>query len=83
MDQAAVTQLVIERINELGHAKGLKVPPVTPSAVLLGGNLPIDSLDLATIVVELETKTGRDPFCDGFIDFRTVEELAKLFGNEA
>jgi acyl carrier protein len=83
MDRAAVTQLVIERIKELGQAKGLDVPPVTPASALLGGNLPIDSLDLATIVVELEATTGRDPFRDGFIDFRTVEELARLFGNEA
>ncbi len=83
MDQTAITELVIARINELGQAKGLKVPPVTPETVLLGGNLPIDSLDLASIVVELETATGRDPFSDGFIDFRTVGELARLFGNDA
>ncbi len=83
MDQKAITELVITRINELGQAKGAKVPPVTPETVLLGGNLPIDSLDLATIVVELEAATGRDPFSDGFIDFRTVGELAKLFGNDA
>ena len=40
--------------------------------------LPIDSLDLATVVIELEVEMGIDPFKDGFISFPTARELAKL-----
>jgi acyl carrier protein len=46
---------------------------------LIGGQLPIDSLDLATIIVEMQEFTGRDPFKNGFSEFRTVGELATLF----
>jgi hypothetical protein len=46
---------------------------------LLGGNLRIDSLDLAMLVRELEELNGHDPFAGGFIEFRTAGELAKLY----
>jgi acyl carrier protein len=39
----------------------------------------LDSLDLAQVIVMLEEKTGNDPFAKGFINFRTVEELARLY----
>jgi hypothetical protein len=39
----------------------------------------IDSLDLAMLVREMEERVGHDPFQDGFIDFRTAGELAKLY----
>jgi acyl carrier protein len=41
--------------------------------------LGIDSLDLATIVVQLTEATGEDPFQGGFIEFRTVGELTRLY----
>jgi acyl carrier protein len=50
--------------------------------LLLGGGLPIDSLDLAGLVVELELATGLDPFKDGFVEFRTAGELADLYSRE-
>jgi len=43
--------------------------------------LPIDSLDLAQIVLDLQSLTGRDPFEAGFIEFRTAGELASLFSS--
>jgi len=52
---------------------------LTGDIVLLDGAIPIDSLDLAQIVLELQSVTGRDPFEFGFTEFRTVEELASLF----
>lgn len=39
----------------------------------------LDSLGLSLVVVKLEEKTGKDPFSEGFINFRTIGELAKLF----
>ena len=54
---------------------------ITPDLVLLDGPLDIDSLDLATLVVLLEEKTGKAPFSQGFVLFHTAGELAALFGN--
>ena len=70
----------IQRIlADLVSAKGMQIGTVDESTQLLGGDLPIDSLDLATLVVELEQVTGRDPFVAGFIDFRTAGELSSLY----
>ena len=70
----------IQRIlGDLASAKGDRIGTINESTRLLGGDLPIDSLDLAALVVELEQVTGRDPFQAGFIDFRTVGELSRLY----
>lgn len=66
-------------LGNMAQGKGLAMPKVDADTQLLGGALPIDSLDLATLVVELEQATGFDPFKRGFINFRTVGELAKLY----
>lgn len=52
---------------------------VNADTAILEGSLPLDSLDLAAIVVELESATGRDPFREGFINFRTVGDLVRLY----
>jgi len=59
--------------------KGAETGEITPSTPLLDGPLDIDSLDLATLVVVLEEKTGKAPFAGGFVLFHTVGELAALF----
>jgi hypothetical protein len=41
----------------------------------------IDSLALALVIVKLEELTGKDPFKGGFISFRTVGELVRLYEN--
>ncbi|WP_029008233.1 acyl carrier protein [Azospirillum halopraeferens] len=74
-----VADLLAARIRD----KGLEAPVIAADAPLLGGDLPIDSLDLATVVVELEERTGRDPFRDGFVSFRTAGELAALYADPA
>ena len=66
-------------IRDLAESKGASAPKVTEFSLLLGGDLPIDSLDLATIVVQLEEVTGYDPFSHGFIEFRTAGDLARLY----
>ncbi|HTH98103.1 MAG TPA: acyl carrier protein [Stellaceae bacterium] len=58
---------------------GTAAPEISADAVLLEGGLPIDSLDLATLVVALEERTGKQPFRQGFRLFRTVGELAAIF----
>jgi acyl carrier protein len=70
----------IERIiGDIAQAKGVARPNVDESTRLLGGGLPIDSLDLASLLVQLQEATDYDPFQAGFIEFRTVGELARLY----
>jgi acyl carrier protein len=67
-------------LSGMVRARGEQAPRIDESTVLLGGrDLTIDSLDLATLVVELEQITERDPFRTGFKDFRTVGELLRLY----
>jgi len=66
-------------VGRMAAAKGARAPKIKPDTALLGGSLPIDSLDLAQLVVELEQVAGFDPFKTGFVDFRTAGELAKLY----
>ncbi len=59
--------------------KGAPAPAITAETELLSGALKFDSLDLAMLVRELEDVVGHDPFSEGFIEFRTAGELAKLY----
>jgi acyl carrier protein len=59
--------------------KGLPDSKIEGGTELLGGSVGIDSLDLAMLVRELEEVAGHDPFSNGFIEFRTAGELAKLY----
>jgi len=79
MNRGETIASIVAIVNRVIEDKGEKPVEISGSTVFLGGQLPIDSLDLATIVVELETVTGHDPFKDGFIEFRTVDELAALY----
>jgi acyl carrier protein len=83
MDRAAVIALIGRRILEIAAQKGAAAPAVVPGTPLFEGQLPIDSLDLAGLVVELETATGVEPFRDGLVDFHTVGDLAALFAPHA
>ncbi len=66
-------------VGNILEQKGLDAATVDAGTELLGGSLGIDSLDLAMLVREMEEVAGFDPFQDGFIEFRTAGELAKLY----
>lgn len=66
-----ITQILIEKCAETGE--------ISAETTLLSGPFDIDSLDLATLVVLLEEKTGKTPFANGFVLFHTAGELAALF----
>jgi acyl carrier protein len=73
---------VTSSIHELLTQKGVPAPDaaaLTPDTELLGSDLRLDSLDLATIVVQLQELTQSDPFADEFIEFHTIGELVALF----
>lgn len=79
MTEAEVLIEIHKIVSQTLDGKGLDPMPVEASTELLGGDLPINSLDLATIVSGLEEVCGFDPFAKGFIEFRTAGELAKLY----
>lgn len=74
-----VVSLIEIVLNRVLTQKGLPPATVKSSTRLLGGDLPIDSLDLAVMVTELEQETKKDPFKDGFKSFTTVDQLAQLY----
>lgn len=76
---STIFAIITEELARIAADKGEILPPLTPDSVFLGGDLPIDSLDLATLLVVLEQRTGQDPFRDGLRQFVTVGELAALY----
>jgi acyl carrier protein len=75
--QAALA-LVAETINEVLREEGRAPADLQPSTNILN-DTELDSMGLAMVVVQLEDKTGKDPFAAGFISFSTVGELAALY----
>lgn len=71
--------LIAEELGRILAEKGAALPPLREDTAFLGGELPMDSLDLATLLVVLEQRTGVDPFRAGFRQFSTVGELAALY----
>lgn len=78
LDTPDTTQLVIEVIQAVLRDKSHEPPPLNADTVVLSG-AGLDSLDLAVVVIRLEERTGHDPFNAGFIHFRTIGELARLY----
>jgi|GEM_PF-987440 len=76
---AAMVALITEELTRIVAEKGETLPPLAVATPFLGGSLPIDSLDLATLLVVLERRLALDPFRSGFRQFTTVGELATLY----
>lgn len=79
MNVEQVTQHIEKTINDLLGQRGLESVTVSANSRFLSDEVPLDSLDLAVIVTELQRITGKDPFQAGFRNFRTVGELANLY----
>lgn len=71
--------LIRTELTQILTDKGMATGEISADTPLLDGPLDIDSLDLATLVVALEEKTGKTPFAGGFVLFHTAGELAALF----
>lgn len=52
------------------------------NTLLLEDVIGFDSLELAGLVAHLETLTDKDPFEEGFLEFFTIGELARLFSSK-
>ena len=74
-----VFAMIQNSVGQVLAAKGLQSPKLDISTPLLGSGLGFNSLDLATVVIDLEKITGVDPFRDGFREFTTAGELAELY----
>jgi acyl carrier protein len=73
-----ILELIISETQHIITNKGNLCPAIDAKTHFLN-DLPMDSLDLATLIVSLEDSTQRDPFRDGFKSFHTVGELAELY----
>lgn len=79
MNEQHILEQIAEIVTRMLSDKGQTSVAIEAGTELLGGGVGIDSLDLAMLVRELEEVFGFDPFQDGFIEFRTAGELAKLY----
>jgi acyl carrier protein len=77
MNHTAI-DLVKSKINEVLQENGHSSVDLNPDTDILK-DTPLDSMGLAIVVTKLEEATGIDPFANGFILFRTVGELSKLY----
>ena len=82
MNADEVRSLIQSALDRLLAQKGLPAVSLMNETRFLDGQISIDSLDLAVVVTELQQATSKDPFKDGFRNFRTVGELAKLYSDE-
>jgi acyl carrier protein len=79
IESREILALIVEETARILQEKGATVPALNPGIAFLGGSMDFDSLDLATLIVALEERTGADPFRSGFKDFTTLGELASLY----
>jgi acyl carrier protein len=79
IDTGDALALVFEETSRILREKGAAVPALDSATAFLGGAMDFDSLDLATLIVALEERTGFDPFRAGFREFTTIGELASLY----
>lgn len=75
--------VIVEELARIVADKGEVLPDVGPDSLFLDGGLPVDSLDLATLLVVLEGRTGKDPFRAGLRQFQSLGELATLYDEAA
>jgi acyl carrier protein len=79
MSKQELLQTINEFVNRIARSKGSRIISISEDTLMLGGDLNMDSLDLAALIVELELSTNKDPFKEGFVNFRTAGELADLY----
>jgi len=73
-----IKQIIFDETKKILINKGYSEIKLTLESTFLG-DLPMDSLDLATLIVSLEITTGLDPFKQGFKTFHSLEQLILLY----
>ena len=79
----SVRDAVLRAIARACLDKGDPSSAVSERELLGEGGLGLDSLDMATIVAELELALRKDPFARSTPAFRTVGDLVALYENDA
>ncbi len=75
---STLEQTILDETRQIIEDKGEPCPALTMESEFLT-QLPMDSLDLATLIVKLELNTGIDPFRDGFKTFHNIGQLLALY----
>jgi acyl carrier protein len=71
-------KIIIEQTQQIIQDKSEVCPELKADTAFLK-DTPMDSLDLATLLVNLEIELDQDPFRDGFKQFQTIQELSDLY----
>jgi acyl carrier protein len=77
-----LADIILKETRQIIENKAEVCPEITVESEFLV-DLPMDSLDLATLIVTLELTTGIDPFRDGFKTFHSIAELIALYEGAA
>ena len=71
-------EVITQEIQKILSDKGVNIDAIDESTNLLA-DTEMDSLDLATLIVNLELIFEYDPFREGFKTFNTLGELTELY----
>lgn len=74
-----VRQSIVDAIGRVLRDSGRAVPEAIEDGDSFATNLKLDSLDMAVLVVALETDLGVDPFRSGVAPVRTFGELVDVY----
>lgn len=72
-------ETIINTMAEILAERGDKCPPLNPQTRI--SDTGLDSLDVASLVVRLQSSLGLDPFADGTLTSfpQTIGELSHLY----
>lgn len=78
-----INETVFQLIRQMLSDKGQARSTIQESDLLGDQGLGLDSLDIATLVAQLDAKLNKDPFAEGTPRFRTVGEFMRLYESGA
>jgi acyl carrier protein len=74
-----VKEIVLAAVARVCADKGTEISALSERDILGEGGLGLDSLDMATIVAELEAALDQDPFESRTPAFHTLGDLVALY----
>lgn len=77
-ESTAIRSTICSVINKVRTDSGREAIEICDDDALTG-EIGLDSLDLAQMVVAIEKQLGVDPFCDGSATARTLGELVAIY----
>jgi acyl carrier protein len=79
LNRGQIYEVIAETIARILQERGDEVPKLAPTVAIT--ELPLDSLDIATLVVRLEMQLHVDPFKEWTLETypQTLDELAEVY----